>query len=1058
MTRKTSLMSRLTKAVLPFSFVLCAASAFAEEVTTTTGERAVLKIEQQKKVKTAVSGIVFDGNTKDPIIGGSISVKGEQGRGTVTNIDGEFKLDCHVGDVLVISYIGYDTKEVKVTNLKVYSIEIYEAAAQLGEVVVTAFGTGQKKASMVGSVEQIKPAELQVPSSSLTTSFAGRMSGVIAVQRSGEPGADGANFWIRGKSTFSGATNPLIILDGVEISSGQLNRLDPEVIEGFSILKDATATALYGTRGANGVMIVTTKSGKDLNRPIINVRIEGAINQMTKTPQMVDGPSYMKLYNEAISRPGEKGVPFDDVKIRGTLERKNPYIFPNVDWYNELFNKNSFAERVNFNIRGGSKRTDYFMSVSFRNSNGNMKSLSKDYFSYDNNISNKNYEFVNNLNIQASPTTKVSLGLNLSIIDKSGPSMSANDIFGLTRSVSPVHFPVSFPSGTSDFGGVLWGDNGEFDQGYGNPVAEYVRGYNESLSSAITANFKIEQKLDKIVKGLKVSGLFSFKNYTLSSSTRSSDYNKFEIASYDPESLDFGVKRVGTEKTTQLQTTGAHGGDRKIYLQGMIDYNHTFNDVHDLNAMFLYNQEQFNDNGPTNLYTSLPKRKQGVAGRVSYAYDGRYLAEMNFGYNGSENFAKGHRFGFFPSVAVGYNLSAEKYWEPIRKYVSNLKLRASWGLVGNDQINSTRFIYLEDMELGKSKEYSTGPTGSVTLGGPKWTKFYNPNLTWEIGEKINVGLDMQFFNALNLTIDVFKETRRDIFMDNNAVIPLALGLEGAKVYGNLGRMKNEGLEFAADYNRQMNKNLFISFKGTFTYAHNTILEKAEPLYQQYPNLSQVGTSLGRYLGYVAQGLYPNQAAVNGSPNVKLGYPTTLPGDVWYVNQPDVNGAYDNVIDTNDRVYMGYPQDPEIVYGFGPSIKWKNWDLSFFFQGVARTSLMMSGFHPFGSNRISGVPDFVAENRWTEDKPNPDASYPRLTRRSNSNNEANSSYWLRNASFLKLKNAEIGYTFKNMRFYCSGSNLLTFSPFKYWDPELGGGNGLKYPTQRVLNVGFQITFK
>lgn len=1062
---KASLSARVSKVMIPFSLLLCTPFAHATPFDADLTEIEVLKeapiVQQSKQKESTIKGVVFDALTKEPVIGASVTCKDKSGipsgQGTITNIDGEFSLSCKVDDVLSVSFIGYETRNVTVSNLKIYTIELSESTAQLGEVVVTAFGTGQKKASMVGSVDQIKPAELKVPSSSLSSSFAGRMAGVIAVQRSGEPGADGANFWIRGKSTFSGSTNPLIVLDGVEISSGQLNRLDPEVIESFSILKDATATALYGTRGANGVMIVTTKSGQDLDKPIINIRVEASANQMGDTPQMVDGVSYMNLYNEATSRPGESGTPYSQDKIQGTMAGRNPYLYPNVDWYDELFKKNSFSERLNFNIRGGSKRADYFMSASVRNDGGNMKSISKDYFSYNNNIKRLNYEFVNNLNIKVTPTTKISLGLNLSVIDWSGPSMSANDVFALTRRVNPVDFPVTFPGGTSDFGGILWGDKGPNDAGYGNPVAEYVKGYKESLSSTITANFKVEQKLDKILKGLKVSGLFSFKNYTSSTTTRKSDYNKFEIASYDQEGSGLILKRVGTEKTTQLSTSGEHTGDRKIYLQGMIDYNKTFNDVHDLNVMLLYNQEQYNVNNPNDLYTSLPQRKQGLAGRASYAYDGRYLAEVNFGYNGSENFAKGHRFGFFPSFAIGYNVSAEKFWEPISKYVSNLKLRASWGLVGNDQINATRFVYLEDMTLGGSKSYATGPTGSYKLSGPKWTKFYNPDLTWEVGEKLNFGVDLQLFNVLNLTFDLFRETRHDIFMDNSATIPLALGLEGAKTYGNLGRMKNEGFEFSADYNKQINKDLFISFKSTFTYAHNTILEKNEPAFQQYPNLSQVGTSMGRYLGLISQGLYPNIGAISGSPKVGLGYPTTLPGDIWYVNQPDYSGAYDNVIDNNDRMYMGYPQDPEIVYGFGPSMKWKQWDFSFFFQGVARTSLMMSGFHPFGTNTIRGVPDFVAENRWTEENQNVNATYPRLTLLNNTNNEASSSYWLRNAAFLKLKNVEIGYTFKNMRFYASGSNLLTFSSFEHWDPEMGGGNGLKYPTQRVFNVGFQITF-
>lgn len=1016
--------------------------------------------------RTSIKGIVFEERTKEPLTGAVVSYPSDVGSSSVlTDKDGEFDLTCRVGDVLTVTFPGYETKEITVSQLKMYSIEMGEEAEQMGEVVVTAFGTSQKKASMVGSVTQIRPSELVVPSSSLTSAFAGRLAGVIAVQRSGEPGADGANFWIRGKSTFSGSTSPLIILDGVEISSGQLNRLDPEVIDGFSILKDATATALYGTRGANGVMIVTTKTGRDLEKPVINIRIEGSMNTMNKTPQMVDGVTFMNLFNEATSRPGEVGVLYSPEHIQGTIDGLDPYRYPNVNWFDEMFKKHSFSERVNFNIRGGHKRVDYFMSVGFRNENGNMKSISKDYFSYDNNILNQNYEFVNNIGIRATNTTRISLGLNMSFIDWKGPTMSAKDVFGLTRRVNPVDFPVRFPAGTSDFDGVLWGDISTFDHGYGNPVAEYVRGYKEQISQEVTSNFRVEQDLSAVTQGLRASALLSIKKYSESTIQRSANYNKFEIDVYDTETQEYTLKRVGTENTTQLTNSNSNDGDRRLYLQFMLEYGRNFNGVHDINIMALYNQDQFNYDvvGGSEFLNTLPFRKQGFAGRVSYAFDNRYLAEVNFGYNGSENFAKGHRFGFFPSAAIGYNISEEKFWEPVKDAINILKIRGSWGLVGNDRIHDYRFLYLEEMSLNSSRSYGTNVSGNERKSGPKWTRYSNENLTWEVGEKINLGLDMKLFNSLDFTFDIFRETRRDILMSDDpanaqSTIPLVFGLEGATTYGNLGSMKNEGFEFALDYYKQISRSLFISVKGTFTYAHNTILEYNEPAFLQYPNLSRVGSSTNRTLGLVAQGLYPDMAAVNGSAKVSLGYPTVLPGDIWYVNQPDAYGNYNSTIDANDRVYMGYPTDPEIVYGFGATVKWKGWDFSFFFQGVTNTSLLMSGFHPFGTNVVRGVPQFVADNRWSESNPDINAQYPRLSVKNNSNNEYTSSFWLRDASFLKLKNAEMGFTFRNMRYYLSASNLLTFSPFKYWDPEMGGGNGLSYPTQRVINLGFQITFK
>ena len=980
-----------------------------------------------------ITGTVTDAKTSEPLIGVTVMVKGTT-NGVMTDVDGQFRLNCKEGDVLQISYIGYETKEVKVGSLKMYMVEMNESAEMLEEVVVTAFGVGQKKASMVGSVSQVRSEDLRVPSASLSSSFAGRLSGVIAVQRSGEPGADGADFWIRGKSTFSGATGALIVLDGVEISAQELNALDPEAIEGFSILKDATATALYGTRGANGVMIVTTKSGKNLDKPIINFRLEGALTQLTDVPQTVDGVTYMNLYNEALTRPNASGTPYSEDKINGTLNHLNPYIYPDVNWYDEMFKRNAFSQKANFNIRGGSKKMDYFMSAGIKHSDGNLNSMSSDYFSYNNNVRVTNYDFINNLNVYATPTTKLSLGLNLSVRDWKGPNMSVNDIFAYSLIANPVDFPIMYPAGTGGIvtEDIMWGakSGGPWDTGFRNPVAEYVRGYQTNMQSIVTANFKIEQDLSMLLPGLKFSGLFSYKNKNITIVHRSSAYNGYELESYDPETMDYTLRNTNKEVDTAINTTGGHGGERNMYLQAMLDYNHTFNDVHALNVMFLFNRQQYDTNIPSDLFSSLPKRKQGIAGRISYAYANRYLAEANFGYNGSENFAPDNRYGFFPSFALGYTISEEDFWEKLRPVVSMLKIRGSWGLVGNDDTSNTagRFAYLEDISLSGGPSYVTGTNQNIKLSGPKWNRYYNSQLGWEVGEKWNVGMDLQLFNSLNLTFDVFKETRRDIFLSRSGTIPQFLGMAGAAVYGNLGKMKNEGVDLALDYNKQVNKDLFISFKGTFTYAHNTILERDEPPFREYPNLSTIGHSDGQYLLYIANGLFPDEATIKNNPKQNLGF-DPQPGDIWYKNLPNYAGEYDNVIDSNDRMYVGNPKDPEIVYGFGPSVKWKNWDFSFFFQGAAKTSILMSGFHPFGSQGINNVFQWIADSHWSEDNPDPNAEYPRLSKLDNPNTTASSTFWLRNGAFLKLKNAEIGYTYKGWRFYVSGSNLLTFSPFE-----------------------------
>lgn len=1011
-------------------------------------------VSQKKRL---LQGLVKD-EQGNPIIGASIQLK-NTGTGVITDLDGLFQIQVtDKNSVIVISYIGYVTQEISVGDRSSITVQLKEDTKSLEEVVVTAFGATQKKETMVGSIQQVRPAELKVPSSSLSTSFAGRMAGVIAIQRSGQPGADGADFWIRGKSTFGDATGVLIVLDGVEISSSDLNALDPEVIESFSILKDATATAMYGTRGANGVMIVTTKSGQDLLKPIINFRLETSMSQLTSVPEMVGGVDYMKLYNEALTTRGITTGLYDDTKIRATEQGLNPLVYPNVDWYNEMFNKNAFAQRFNFNIRGGKKAVTYFMSASVKHDAGNLKSLSKDYFSYNNNINVMRYDFVNNLSIKATNTTKISLGLNVSLRDWKGPSAGVDGIFSMSREASPVDFPIVYPARNDKEIYTLWGgmSGGIYNNGYRNPVAEYVVGYKKQFASTVNANIRLDQDLKMVTKGLKLHVLASFKNWSKTETTRKAGYNQFEIDQYNEATGEYTLSRVGNEQKTALNTEGAATGDRRIFIQAYLDYKRKFG-VHDVNAMLLYNQDQLDNNKPDNLLSSLPRRKQGIAARLSYAYDDRYLAEVNFGYNGSENFAKNNRFGFFPSIALGYNISQEKFWEPISNVISHFKLRGSYGLVGNDGINE-RYAYLEDIVLSSDKwKYTTGVNQNVNLQGPVWNRYYNPNLTWEVGKKLNVGFDMQLFHQVNLNFDVFKEIRSKIYMQKVNTLPDFIGTGETKIYENSGKMKNVGFDIALDYNKQITKDFFLSFKGTLTYAHNTILERDEPPFQLYPNLSSVGYSRGQHLVYVADGLFRDQADVDSHAEQTLGY-IPQPGDIKYVDQPDANGNCDGIINTNDRVYMGYPEDPEIVYGFGPSMKYKNWDFSFFFQGAARTSILMSGFHPFGKNATRGVMKFIADDYWSESNPNPNAAYPRLTRDTNANNTVNSSYWLRNGAFLKLKNAEIGYTFKMFRAYLNGSNLLTFSPFEHWDPEMGGGSGMKYPTQRVFNIGIQFTFK
>lgn len=861
---------------------------------------------------------------------------------------------------------------------------------------------------------------------------------------------------------MNGMTSPLIVLDGVEISKGDLNSLDPEVIESFSVLKDATASAMYGTRGANGVLIIKTKSGSDLERPVIGVRVEGYINTPIQRPRTADAATFMRMYNEAVNNQGTGAVLYSDEKIDGTLNRLNPYVFPNVNWYDEIFKSATFNQKANFNVRGGTSKVTYFMNMNVNHETGMLKDRSRDFFSYKNNIDYMKYAFQNNVDFHLSKNSTISLHLNVQLNDMHGPLTSSDGggldgLFNAIMGTNPVDFPVMYPQGNDDWyhwGGILSGNFNPI-----NPVALATSGYKDVFESTVVANIDWDQKLDFITKGLSFKALVSFKNWTSNAKYRYQEYNKYQLTDYQKNSdgsYDFTNTAIGTPSNHTLGSVFSTSGDRRFYIQGYFNYDRNFGHHH-VGGMLLYNQDEFNTNVNSSLIGSLPKRRMGMAFRASYDYSNRYMFEFNAGYNGSENFAKGHRWGFFPSVSLGWNVSQEKFWKGISGVVSNFKLRGSYGLVGNDQIGSDRFIYMSVVKLNDSPEYTTGYGGTTeSHKGATFERFENNKITWEIGRKLNIGVDLQFFNDLNLTIDGFREIRSNIFQKKNS-IPNYLGTSNTVIYGNLAKVQNWGFDMALDYGKVINKDFSIQLKSTFTFARNKVLEYDEAASLR-PSLSQVGKSLNTNWGYVADGLFIDEADVKNGPNSQLANITVAPGDIKYVDQPDKDGNYDGKITSDDKVLIGHPMIPEIIYGFGPSLKWRNWDFSVFFQGQANVSLMMSGFEPFGTQSKLNVLQWIADDYWSKDNQNPNAKYPRLTQYNNNNNMQTSTYWLRDASFIKLKTAEIGFNYKNARLYLSGTNLLTFANFKLWDPEMGGGKGMAYPTQRTINLGIQLSFK
>ena len=1021
----------------------------------TISRRAPVSAPTAPNGEMTVAGTVISSADNQPIVGANIYVEGTN-VGTTTDAGGNYKLTVPASaKTVTVSFLGYDTKKISVRDIHLFKlITLADASNKLEDVVVVGFGV-QKKESLVGAVQSVKPSDLQTSSSNLSTSFSGKIAGVIAVQKSGEPGADGANFWIRGISTFGSGQSPLLILDGVEITNQMLNNIPPETIESFSVLKDATATALYGSRGANGVMIITTKNGRDSEKMTINLRAEFGASAPTRVPKVADGITYMETFNEARTTRGEKPY-YSNEKIMGTKLGLDPYVYPNVDWYDMLFKDCTFNQNFNFNMTGGAKKIDYFLNASVYNENGIMRKPEASKF--DTNINAQKYLFQANVSADATKTTRVSLKMNTQLHYRHAPIQSVSDLFAYAMTGMPCEFPATLPGEESDTF-VRFGTNNAWNSGFfTNPYAQLCRGYGDQFRGHFTSALTVNQNLDFITKGLSATGMATFYNRVYSAVYRSFTPFMYQLTDYNiDEAGNYSYTSNSTNTgTTYLGTTRGKDGYRELAFQAKIDYARTFG-KHDVGATIVYMQKERNMNiSDEQEYAALPYRQQGLAGRVTYGFDKRYLFEANFGYNGSENFAAGKRFGFFPSVAVGWVISNEPFWKGIKEQVNLFKLRASYGLVGNDVISkdyADRFPYLTTVDMGQGYDVYIGNNFERKYG-PILSVYGNPNATWEESRKLDIGVEIGLFDSLNIIFDWFKEKRSGIFMQRTS-LPSTFGMSGITPWANIGKVDNSGVDISVDYNKAFSKDLILSLRGTFTYAHNEIVEMDEPKYKwayQY----KAGHPINSIQCLIAEGLFRDEEEIASSPSQDI-YATTYPirpGDVKYRDLND-----DKIIDDNDMCWTGNPTVPEIIYGFGFSLKYKGFDCSAFFQGQGKVSILMYNYHPFATAATpgSGLMQWIADEHWSEDDPNPKALYPRLSPLWNNNNTKASTLYVRNGKMLRLKTAEIGYTYKKMRVYVSGTNLLTFAPFKYWDPEKGSGNGLGYPLQRTYNLGFQFNF-
>ena len=1008
--------------------------------------------------------------------GVSVLVKGTK-LGTSTDINGGYLLAKVPSDaVLIFTMMGYQSVEVPVDGRSEIDVKLASSTSELEETVVVAFGT-QKKKEMVGSVTSINVGDLKVPTSNLTTALAGRAAGLIAFQRSGEPGADNADFFVRGVTTFGYKKDPLILIDGVELTSQDLARLRPDDIESFSIMKDAASTALYGARGANGVIMVTTKRGKQ-GSASLSIRAENSFSSPTRDVEMADPVTYMKLENEAVLTRNPVGaLPYSEDKIEHTANGDNPLIYPANDWYNMLFKKTALSQRANLNVSGGGAVARYFVSGSFTRDEGNLKVDKLNNF--NNNIDVKRYTLRANVDVNLTKTTELSVLVSGNFDDYNGPTTSGvgtggTQVYQMVMHSNPVLFPAYYPKTpeTQYIRHTLFGNAGIAGD-YLNPYAEMVRGYKDESRSFMSAQAGLKQDLRFFTKGLSFRSMVNIDRTSNFSLSRA--YNPFwySLAGYDKATGEFSLTELNPTGGTEY--LGYSEGGRSListfYWENTLNYANTFNSVHNVGGTLVGTMRNtITPNGGT-LQQSLPSRNTGLAGRFTYNYDDRYFAEFDFGYNGSERFYTNHRFGFFPSYGVAWTASNEKFFEPLKDVVTNLKLRATYGLVGNDAIGSAtdRFFYLSNTDPNNAGRGATfGKDNGYYRPGYLISRYPNTDITWEKSYQQNYGLELSLFNKMNLTAEYYTSKRTNILM-TRASIPTTMGLS-ADVRANVGEARSRGVDLSLDYSQAFNRDFLIKVMGNFTYAVGEFTKYEEPEYLENEwYRSRTGYSINQTWGYIAERLFTDDAEAANSPYQNFG--EYGGGDIKYL---DVNK--DGQITGADMVPIGYPTAPEIVYGFGFSMTYKNFDISAFFQGLGHESFWLNvGDWNYGGNPGSTMPfdkngallKAYADSHWSEDNRDLYALWPRLSATINSNNTQTSTWFMRNGSFLRLKQLEVGYTMpgkwldkihlNTLRFYANASNLFTFSSFKMWDVEMAG-NGMGYPLQRVLNVGVFMNFK
>jgi TonB-linked SusC/RagA family outer membrane protein len=962
---------------------------------------------------------------------------------TLSKEDGSFTITLpSANDVLIFTYIGYLQQEIPLNGQTKLEVVLKDKASDLADVVVVGYGQ-QKKVTTIGAQSSIRAEDLKLPAANLTNAIAGRVAGVIGVQRSGQPGYDNAEIYIRGISTFTNSS-PLVLVDGIE---RDFANVDPEDISSFSILKDASATAVYGVRGANGVILIQTKTGKT-GKTLINAQYDQGLTQFTKIPKFADGVTYMNMANEAYknSNPADPLPKYSADRINKTATGEDPDLYPNVDWFHELFNKFGQNRRARVNANGGSENAQYYLSVGYYDEKGMYKT--DDLANYNSQIKFTRYNFTSNLTLRLTKTTKVDFGAAGWISNGNFPGNSVDAIWGAAYLLPPILIPKIYSNG---FHSQL--RTGDINNPY-NLLTQ--SGYVSEFKSQLWSNIRITQDLDFWLKGLSVTGMFSFDNYNAHTISRTKSMDGYQASGRDSAgNLLLTQTSIGS---SYLGYNRSNGGTRQFYTEAAMNYKRSFG-KHDVTGMVLFNQSDRQDAFAGDFMSSIPYRYMGLAGRATYAWNNTYLAEANFGYNGSETFEPKKRFGFFPSFGVGWVPSEAAFFRPMLNTLQFLKVRFSYGLVGNGNIGGRRFAYISTVGGGNGN-YSYGANNSNSSIDGLDIGDYAVSVTWEKAKKANLGIELKtFHDQVSLIVDLFNENRTGIFR-NRGDVPNYAGIRNLP-YANLGEIHNKGIDATLEINKKWGE-VNVGFRGNFTWNRAMIINDANAPWP-YPWQQRIGRKLGQRFGYTDLGLFTSKDDVLSSP-YQTG--TNMPGDIKY---KDMNG--DGKIDSYDQGPIGYGSIPEIVYGFGPTLNWKGWSVAGWFKGISNVDIQLNGdgLQPFSQGGERGNLLEQITDRWTPDNTNPRPLYPRLTYGNDNMNYASSSWWVKNGAFLRLQTLQFGYAFSGqpwlkraglsmVNLYFIGNNLATISGFKLWDVELGDGRGAQYPLVKTFNAGVKLTFR